>query len=257
MLLFLFSAGCSLSESETSEVIKIIEIREAKLNAGDIKSVALLVADNYPDRKEYLEQLNLQQQYFSNYSYDINSTSIKKVSIFHKEIEMEIDYDLSYRSPQDAAPAFWLGRKEKVVLVKEKIGWKIAEIKDIADAGRKVDPQTVHDIFFALDTRKTALNNGDSELFKTVIDEKYPGREELIDNFKKNSEAFINVNYSLTGRKFQYVSPQKDEARVVQYFNLLFKIKGLDQTEKVEDQREIISLKQKEKGIWAIVDGLK
>ncbi|HNW81520.1 MAG TPA: hypothetical protein PKG52_01395 [bacterium] len=253
----MFFSSCSLPESKMPDVMKILEIREAKLNAGDIKSVELLIADSFPDRKSYLQQLNLQQQYFLKYSYSMNSTKVISSSMIPGKIEMEVDYDLFYRAPEDVAETYIIGKKETIKLVKERIGWKIADIKEISGAGRKIDANIVHDIFFTLDTRKTALNNGDVELFSTIIDQSYKGRAELLDNFRKNAEAFINVNYGLNSRDFQYISPSMDEARVVQHFNLVFKVKGLDSTEKVEDQKEIISLKKSSNGSWTITDGLK
>lgn len=253
----IFLSSCSLPESEMPEIMKILEIREAKLNAGDINSVDLLLTGSFPDRENYINQLNLQQQYFLKYSHSTNSTKVISSSMFPKKIEMEVDYDLYYKAPEDVSETYFIGRKETVELVKEQIGWKIADIKEVSDAGRKINSQVVHDIFFTLDTRKTALNNGDVELFSTIIDQSYKGRAELLDNFKKNAEAFINVNYALNGRDFQYISPSMNEARVVQYYNLIFKVKGLDTTEKVEDQKEIISLKKNSNGSWTITDGLK
>jgi len=249
--------SCDISTEEQAEAAKILSIREDLLNKGDIKSFSILLTDDYPDRANYLDQLIYQRQYFSRYSYDINSMEILSVSPFKSTVQMLVDYDISFKNPDDPAETFWLGRKEEAILKKEDIGWKIALIKEIKNTGRKIDPQTVHDIFFALDTRKTALNNGDIELFKTVIDEKYPKRDQLIEDFKKNSEAFINVNYGLSGRKFQYISEKLDEARVIQYFDLVFNIKGFDKSEKIEDQREIISLKRSGDNIWKITDGLK
>ena len=238
------------------DVMKILDIRESKLNAGDINSVQLLIADSFPDRKNYITQLNLQQQYFTGYSYSMNSTRVLKSSFFPKKIDIEVDYDLSYSAPGDPAETYFIGRKEILSLVREKIGWKISDIKQAEDSGRKIDFQTVHDIFFALETRKSALNNGDVELFKTIIDSSYKGRDELIENFRKNAEAFINVNYGLKGREFQYISPEMDSVRVVQHYDLVFKVKGLDKTEKVEDQKEIISLKRSKSGVWTITEGL-
>lgn len=256
ILILAFFASCSLPQSELPDVMKILDIREAKLNSGDINSVGLLISDDFPDRKDYITQLNLQQQYFTRYSYSMNTTKIIDSSFFPKKIELEVDYDLSYSAPEDPAETYFIGRKEIVKLVKEKIGWKISGIKFVEGSGRKIDARTVHDIFFALETRKSALNSGDVELFKTVIDDSYKGRDELIENFRKNAEAFINVNYGLKGREFQYISPEMDSARVVQHYDLVFKVKGLDKTEKVEDQKEIISLKLKEKGVWTITEGL-
>lgn len=249
--------GCTLSTDEKAEAAKILEIREDLLNKGDINALELLFTDDFPDRKNYLDQLQYQRQYFQNFLFDMNSISIVSASNISKKMKVVSDYDISYKSPEDIAEIFWLGRKEEIVLVKENIGWKIADIKEIKNTGRKIDPQTVHGIFFALDTRKTALNNGDHELFETVIGENYPDREELIDDFKKNANAFININYGLKSRKFQYVSEKMDEARVIQFFDLVFNIKGLDSVEKVEDQKELISLKKMPDNTWKITDGLK
>jgi len=253
----LFFVSCTISNDEKAEAVKIVEIREDLLNKGDINSLGLLLTDDFHDRKDYLNQLKYQQQYFFRFSYDINSIDVIDSSRLFSKMIILIDHDLSYKGPDDVAEVFWLGRKEEIHLIKEKIGWKISLIKEVKNTGRKIDAQTVHDIFFALDTRKTALNNGDVELFETIIDEKYPQREVLIDNFKKNAAAFINVNYGLNGRKFQYISDRMDEARVIQYFDLVFNISGLDQSEKIEDQREIISLKKMSDGTWNITDGLK
>lgn len=256
IFIILFFTSCSLPQSELSDVMKILDIRESKLNSGDINSVGLLISDSFPDRKNYLSQLNLQQQYFTKYTYSMNTTKILGSSFFPRKIDIEVDYDLSYSAPEDPEQTYFIGKKEQISLFKEKIGWKITDIRPVEDSGRKIAAQTVHDIFFALETRKNALNNGDVELFKTVIDSSYKGRDELIDNFRKNSEAFINVNYGLKGREFQYISPEMDSARVVQYYDLVFKIKGLEKSEKVEDQKEIIFLKRNETGVWTITEGL-
>lgn len=256
VFLFVF-AGCSLSDDEKADVIKILEIREELLNKGDVKSLRVLLAENFPERTTYLNQIQYQQQYFSRFSYDLNTIDFLPSLNFFKKAVVKIDYDISYKDPNEVAEVFWLDRKEEVVLVKEKIGWKIAEIKEDKDSGRKIDSKTVHNIFSALETRQSALNNGDFELFETVIDISYPEREVLLENFKKNLLAFTNVNYGLKGREFQYISQNKDEARVVQFFDLVFNIKGLDQMEKVQDQREIISVKLNKNGLWQITDGLK
>lgn len=250
-------SSCDLSQNQKAEVVKILEIREDLLNKGDIKSLEILMTTDFPDKKKYFDQLTYQHQYFFKLSYDMNTIEILSSSILGRRVHIMVGYDISYKSPDDVAETFWLDRKEDVIMVREKIGWKIADIREMKNTGRKIDPQTVHDIFFALDTRKTALNNGDHELFSTVIWEKYPDREKLVDNFKKNASAFINVNYGLKNRKFQYVSPSMDEARVIQYFDLVFNIKGLDEAEKIEDQSELISLKKMPDNTWKITDGLK
>lgn len=250
-------SSCDLSQNQKAEVVKILEIREDLLNKGDIKSFEILMTEDFPDKKKYVDQLTYQYQYFLRLAYDMNTIDILSSSILGNRAHLMLSYDISFRNPDDVAETFWLDRKEDVIMVKEKIGWKIADIKDMKDTGRKIDPQTVHGIFFALDTRKTALNNGDHELFQTVLSENYPEREKLVDNFKKNASAFINVNYGLKNRRFQYVSPSMDEARVIQYFDLVFNIKGLDEAEKIEDQSELISLKKMPDSTWKITDGLK
>jgi hypothetical protein len=250
-------SSCDLSPERKADIVKILEIREDLVNKGDVKSLEVLMTDDFPDKKKYIDQLTYQYQYFLRLAYDMNTIDILSASILGRRAHLLVSYDLVFRNPDDVAETFWLDRKEDVIMVREKIGWKIADIREMKNTGRKIDPQTVHDIFFALDTRKTALNNGDHELFSTVIWEKYPDREKLVDNFKKNASAFINVNYGLKNRKFQYVSPSIDEARVIQYFDLVFNIKGLDEAEKIEDQSELISLKKMPDNTWKITDGLK
>ncbi|HPA57277.1 MAG TPA: hypothetical protein PLX56_00325 [bacterium] len=250
-------SSCNLSQDQKANIVKILEIRESLVNSGDVKSLEVLMTEDFPDKKEYLDQMTYRYQYFLKFSYDMNTIDILSSSVLGNRAHLMLSYDLSFRNPDDVAETFWLDRKEDVIMVKEKIGWKIADIKEMKNTGRKIDPQTVHDIFFALDTRKTALNNGDHELFSTIIWEKYPDREKLVDNFKKNASAFINVNYGLKNRKFQYVSPSMDEARVIQYFDLVFNIKGFDAAEKIEDQSELISLKKMPDNTWKITDGLK
>ena len=176
----LFFASCTISNDEKAAAVKIVEIREDLLNKGDINSLGLLLTDDFHDRKDYLNQLKYQQQYFFRFSYDINSISVIDSSRLSEKMILLVDHDLSYKGPDDVAEIFWLGRKEEVHLIKEKIGWKISLIKEIKNTGRKIDAQIMHDIFFALDTRKTALNNGDFELFETIIDENYPKRAEQI-----------------------------------------------------------------------------
>nr|HQI05904.1 hypothetical protein [bacterium] len=174
-------SSCNLSQDQKANIVKILEIRESLVNSGDVKSLEVLMTEDFPDKKEYLDQMTYRYQYFLKFSYDMNTIDILSSSVLGNRAHLMLSYDLSFRNPDDVAETFWLDRKEDVIMVKEKIGWKIADIKEMKNTGRKIDPQTVHDIFFALDTRKTALNNGDNELFSTVIWEKYPDREKLVD----------------------------------------------------------------------------
>ncbi|MGI6393425.1 MAG: hypothetical protein ACOX2F_01620 [bacterium] len=256
-LLLIILPSCNLSENEKAEIAKILEIRENLLNKGDIKSLEAFVTADFPSKKEYFDQLTYQRQYFLGLSYNMNAIKVLSSSMAGKKAHLLVSYDISFKSPEDVAETVWLDRKENITMVKEKIGWKIGDIKEIKNTGRKIEPQVVHDVFFVLDTRKTALNNGDYELFDTIISENYPQREKLIDDFKQNAAAFIDINYGLKGRRLQYLSEQLDEVRVTQNFDLVFNIKGSDAFEKIEDQRELISLKKIGEEGWKIVDGLR
>ena len=150
-----------------------------------------------------------------------------------------------------------LGRLEKVILSKEKIGWKIAEIEEVKDSGRKIAPQLVHDIFYPLDTRKTALSNNDYELFESVIHHDLASRDELLADFRQNGEVFSEINYALKGRKLLSVSTDEKNAEVIQYFDLAFKTKEGGISEKLENQKEVVSLKKSDDGTWKIIGGLR
>ena len=109
-----------------------------------------------------------------------------------------IDFDLTFKTHEDPAATLLLGRIEKVTLLKEKIGWKIDNIEEIKDSGRKIAPQLVHDIFHPLETRKTALSNNDFQLFESVIHPDFASRNELLSDFKENAEVFSDINYALS-----------------------------------------------------------
>ena len=150
-----------------------------------------------------------------------------------------------------------MGRLEKVTLLKEKIGWKIDNIEEIKDSGRKIAPQLVHDIFHPLDTRKIALSNNDFQLFESVIHPDFASRNELLSDFKENAEVFSDINYALKSRKLLSVSTDEKNAEVIQYFDPAFKTKEGGISEKLENQQEVISLKKTDDGTWKIVGGLR
>ena len=150
-----------------------------------------------------------------------------------------------------------LGRLEKVTLLKEKIGWKIDNIEEMKDSGRKIAPQLVHDIFYPLDTRKTALSNNDFQLFESVIHADFASRDELLSDFKENAEVFSEINYAIKERKLLSVSTDEKNAEVMQSFDLAFKTKEGGISEKLENQKEVISLKKSDDGNWKIIGGLR
>lgn len=253
---FVFT-GCSLPENEQKEVVKILEIREELSNKGQINKLAVLLTDDFPDRKGYLDQLKYRNFYFTEYDYSINSINFTSYNPLTKKTAVLVDFDLTFKVPEDPAATIFFGRLEEVALVKEKIGWKIAGVEEVKDSGRKIAPQLVHDIFFPLDTRKTALSNNDFQLFESVIHPDFASREELFEDFKKNSEVFSEINYGLKGRKLVSVSNDEKNAEVIQYFDLAFKTKEGGISEKLENQKEVVSLKKSDDGIWKIIGGLR
>ncbi len=174
-----------------------------------------------------------------------------------RKVNALVDFDLTFKTPEDPAATLLLGRLEKVVLVKEKIGWKIDSIEEEKESGRKIGPQLVHDIFFPLDTRKIALSNNDYELFESVIHPDFASKEELLSDFRQNSEVFSEINYALRGRRLVSVSNDGKNAEVIQYFDLAFKTKEGGISEKLENQKEVISLKKSDDGTWKIIGGLR
>ena len=256
-LIIFVSSGCTLSESDRKDALKIIEIREDLTNKGKTNALAVIFSDDFPNRKEFLNQEKYRHFYFTEYDYKINSIKFLSYNPLTKKTAALINFDLVFKTKEDPAPAVWIGRNEKVTLVKEKIGWKIADIEEIKDSGRKVAPQTVHDIFYPLDARKTAISNGDLALFESVIHPNFADRAGLIEDFKKNAEVFSEINYSLRGRELSNISSDGTNAEVIQYFDLAFKTREGNLSEKIENQKEAISLKKTADGNWKIIGGLR
>jgi hypothetical protein len=249
--------GCSLPEEEKKDVLKILEIRESLSNNGQTNKLAILLTDDFPNRKEYLDQLKYRNFYFTEYDYSINSINFTSYNPLTKKAVALVDFDLTFKLPEDPAPTLLLGRVENVILIKQKIGWKIDNIEEIKDSGRKISPQLVHDIFYPLDTRKTALSNNDFQLFESVIHPDFVSRNELLSDFKENAEVFSDINYALKGRKLISVSTDEKNAEVIQYFDLAFKTKEGGVSEKLENQKEVVSLKKSDDGTWKIIGGLR
>ena len=244
LVLLLIFTGCSLPEEEKKDALKILEIREDLSNKGQTNKLSVILTDTFPNRKEYLDQLKYRHFYFTEYDYSINSINFISYNPLMKKAVAQIDFDLLFKTPEDPAATLFLGRVEKVTLRKEKIGWKIDNIEEIKDSGRKIAPQLVHDIFYPLDTRKIALSNNDLQLFESVIHADFASREELLSDFKENAEVFSDINYALKGRKLLSVSTDEKTAEVIQYFDLAFKTKEGGISEKLENQQEVISLKK-------------
>lgn len=253
----LLFTGCSLPEEEKKDVLKILEIREDLSNKGQTNKLAVIMTDTFPNKKEYLDQLKYRHFYFTEYDYAINSINFTTYNPIAKKAAALIDFDLTFKTHEDPAATLLLGRIEKVTLLKEKIGWKIDNIEEIKDSGRKIAPQLVHDIFHPLDTRKIALSNNDFQLFESVIHPDFASRNELLSDFKENAEVFSDINYALKGRKLLSVSTDEKNAEVIQYFDLAFKTKEGGISEKLENQQEVISLKKTDDGTWKIVGGLR
>ncbi|MBO7128130.1 hypothetical protein J6W78_11395 [bacterium] len=252
----LFTA-CSLPDEEKKDVLKILEIREDLSNKGQTNKLAVIFTDSFPNRNEYLDQLKYRHFYFTEYDYSINSINFTSYNPLTKKASALIDFDLLFKTPEDPAPAMLLGRLEKVTLLKEKIGWKIDNIEEMKDSGRKIAPQLVHDIFYPLDTRKTALSNNDFQLFESVIHADFASRDELLSDFKENAEVFSEINYAIKERKLLSVSTDEKNAEVMQSFDLAFKTKEGGISEKLENQKEVISLKKSDDGNWKIIGGLR
>ena len=253
---FLFS-GCTLSEGDQKDALKIIEIREDLTNKGKTSSLSVIFSDDFPNRREFLNQEKYRHFYFTEYDYKINSVKFLSYNPLTKKTAALINFNLVFKGKEDPAPAVLLGRNEKVTLVKEKIGWKIADIEEVAESGRKIAPQTVHDIFYPLDARKTAISNGDYALFESVIHPDFADRNGLLDDFKKNSEVFSEINYALRGRELSNLSSDGTNAEVIQYFDLAFKTREGNLSEKIENQKEAISLKKTADGTWKIIGGMR
>ena len=247
--------SCTISDNDRENIQKVIEIRESLLNKGDIKSLGALLTADFPKKDDYLKQLSMQHFYFTDFAYRIRTIKPGEAESFGNKSVYKIEYNLTFKSPDDKAETVFINRVENVIFKKDDIGWRIAGIEEIKDSGTKIGPETVYGIFFALDTRKSALLAKDTELFKTVISEKYKERDKLIDNFKKNQEAFSQITYKLNARDFESISKDQKTAEVVQFYDLGFRIEGSKELTEVKEQKEIITLKEESDG-WKIVDGL-
>ena len=251
MLLSLF-CSCSISDDEREEVSKILKIREGLLNQGKINSLEFLLTDDFENRKKYVEQLQYQHIYFTEYEYKMDSVDFVSYSAFPKSAEVRIKYNLLFRIPDSVGANVWISRVEKLKLKREKIGWKIASIADEKESGQKVDAQTTHDIFKTLDARVMAYGNGDYELFRTLFSNDFKKREKYLQEFKENSEAFGSMIFKINGRRLIYFSEENKEARVVQSYDMILKMKESEKAQKIEKQKEIITLKKSPDGEWLI-----
>jgi hypothetical protein len=254
---FLFQS-CSIPEEERAKIINVIELREHVMNEGDISSYRALLSDSFEDLGGHMEQMKLRNQYLGGFHYLFKTTQVARVSSFGKKADIDIEFDLTYKRPDDPAPHVWLDRLETVSFIKEGIGWRISGVKDIKNSGIMISPEIVQGIYHTLDTRISALNNSDAELFDTIVSPDYPGREEILSNFTANKAVFSDINYELAGRRFLFISPNMDEARLEQIYSLSFKITGTEDFERFKGQKEIISLRKLPgQDIWIITDGLK
>lgn len=249
--------GCSMPENEKRDALKILEIREDLSNKGMTNKLAVILTDTFPDRKEYLDQLKYRHFYFTEYEYEINSINFTSYNPLTKKADALVNFDLTFKLPEDPAATILLDRLEKVTLLKEKIGWKIDNIEEVKDSGRKIAPQLVNDIFHALEARKNAISSGDFQLFESVVHPDFASRNELLSDFRKNAEVFSDINYGLKSRKLLSVSADEKNAEVLQYFDLSFKTKDGNVSEKIENQKEVISLKKSDDGTWKIIGGLR
>ena len=210
-----------------------------------------------PGLPEYLDQLKYRHFYFTEYEYEINSINFTSYNPLTKKADALVNFDLTFKLPEDPAATILLDRLEKVTLLKEKIGWKIDNIEEVKDSGRKIAPQLVNDIFHALEARKNAISSGDFQLFESVVHPDFASRNELLSDFRKNAEVFSDINYGLKSRKLLSVSADEKNAEVLQYFDLSFKTKDGNVSEKIENQKEVISLKKSDDGTWKIIGGLR
>ena len=255
LLASILFSSCTISQSDRENIQKVVEIRDSLLNKGDIKSLGAFLTSDFPEKNDYLKQLNMQHFYITDYAYRIRMIKPGEAESFGRKSVYRIEYNLTFKMPEDKAPVVFMNRAEKITFAKEDLGWQISNIEEIKDSGTKIDAQTVYDVFFALDTRKAALLAKDSELFETIISKKYKGREKLIDDFKKNHEAFSQITYKLNARDFEDISKDKKIAKIVQFYDLGFKMEGTKELTEIKDQKEIITLEKEDDG-WKIVGGL-
>lgn len=252
----LFFSACTISEKDRENIQKVIEIRESLLNKGDIiKSYGALLSADFPEKKKYLQQLNMQHLYFTDYAYRIRTIKPGEAESFGRKSVYTIEYNLTFKSPEDKAETVFINRIEKLTFKQDDIGWRITGVEEMKDSGTKVEPDTVYGIYYALDTRKSALLAKDAELFKTIISDKYKEREKLIDDFKKNQEAFSQITYTLNARDIDSISKDHKTAKVVQFYDLGFRIKGQKDLTEMKGQKEIITL-EKEGDVWKVTAGL-
>lgn len=258
VFLAFFFVSCSISPEDREAIVTVIELRENAINSGDVVSYRALLSDSFDDIDKHMEQVKLRNQFLHNLTYLFTTTQVSKVSGFGKQADIDVEFYLTYKRPDDVAPYVWIDREETISFKKDDIGWRITGVKDVKDSGTMIKPETVQAVFHTLDTRISALNNGDVELFDTIVYKNYPGRKEVTGNFAANKEVFSDINYELQGRRFLFMSENMENTRLEQTYSLSFKIKDTEEFQRFKNQKEVISLKRDpQKNIWVITDGLK
>ena len=102
----LFSA-CTVSQEDRESIQKVIEIRDSLLNKGDIKSLGAFLSSDFPQKTEYLKQLNMQHFYLTDYAYRIRMIKPGEAESFGKKSVYRIEYNLTFKMPDDKAPLFF------------------------------------------------------------------------------------------------------------------------------------------------------
>jgi ribosomal protein S13 len=146
------------------------------------------------------------------------------------------------------------GNKKEMVFIKGKQSWKILSMTTIKGSGNTVDKQLLHALYQALDTRISALNNKDMELFATVLSQKLPNKNAIIEDLKKSITAFKDIVYILVERHPVEISDTK--ATVVQNYEMRLTLPDGTQ-QKLPAMAEKLTLEPNSSGVWQIVGGLK
>ncbi len=133
LFIIIFSA-CNPGKKDIAEINDVLDIRITAMNKQDKKAMSYVIADEYPGRKEFLENFQIQSLYFEELEYDLLKRFIADYSVISSVAEVEQEYNLKYKMP--GKDAVWLkNKKEKITLKKGDHGWKI--IKGLSPEKKK------------------------------------------------------------------------------------------------------------------------
>lgn len=247
--------GCSFPSADDKEnIIALTDIYANAFENSDKKALTYALAEDFPDKRKIIKQLEYQNLYIKDILFAKTTFTITDTSFLSKTITGKMTYDISYTKKEELLPSLTRGREMTMVFQKGRHGWKILSITKNKKSGTAVDKKLLHPLYHALDTRISALNNKDMDLFSTILSPKLPKRKAIIDDLKKSIDTFKDIVYILRSRKLIELNEQK--ATVTQKYEMLLTLPDGTQ-QKLPTMVEKLTLEpDKTSGEWRIIDGL-